>query len=361
MNCNIIFFDCQGGVYELPRMPLVWEHAFWEDDILWCLFDSDFMTLDALKCLPRERINFVVSTPPRIELYHYFKKPAEPQVFYMPLWTEAELETVAFCFPHAADWRDRFRILGGVPRYVLEGTRSEPMALLKNTLDCCDLKDCTSLVTLNSSIKHEYKDLYFLVHTTSSPPFDRGHHSVCYASDAALETIIMNKGYAIKSEFQMLLSSYEWNPLSAALCDSVFGSHAIALLEKGGNFISYRLEHENTGTKLKETVLTIPPSEKEVSGEIRLHHIIDQLYIPETKNSTAVDAWIPGIGAFQVAAGKDNGLRYGIGNELAMLGPRANKLYWLVPPRHYTSFTKKAPLDIDQFVVRIPYPSVEHW
>jgi hypothetical protein len=45
-----------------------------------------------------------------------------PQVFYMPLWTETELETIAPYFPADIDWHNRFKILGGIPRYVLEDT-----------------------------------------------------------------------------------------------------------------------------------------------------------------------------------------------------------------------------------------------
>jgi hypothetical protein len=34
----------------------------------------------------------------------------------------------------------------------------------------------------------------------------------------------------------------------------------------------------------------------------------------------------------------------------------AKKLYWLLPPLYYHSFTKKSPQDIEQYAVLIPYP-----
>ncbi len=117
-------------------------------------------------------------------------------------------------------------------------------------------------------------------------------------------------------------------------------------------------ENEDDG-KLKEIVLSIPWSEKEIADEIRLDHSRDQLYVPRTKDSTAFDAWIPGIGAFKKSGGKVNSSRDGIRDDLAILGQDGNKLYWLVTPQLYPLFKKKEPMDIDQYVVRIPYPSVD--
>ena len=63
-----------------------------------------------------------------------FKKPPPPQIFYMSLWNEAELTTIATAFPGVADWMERFRILGGIPRHVLEVTDHIPKALLEAAL-----------------------------------------------------------------------------------------------------------------------------------------------------------------------------------------------------------------------------------
>ena len=42
-------------------------------------------------------------------------------------------------------------------------------------------------------------------------------------------------------------------------------------------------------------------------------------------------------------------------DDLVLLGD-ANKLYWLLPPLDYHSFTKKAPFEIDQYALTIPDP-----
>ena len=82
----------------------------------------------------------------------------------------------------------------------------------------------------------------------------------------------------------------------------------------------------------------------------------NQLHVPKTTNYAAIDAWIPGIGAFQMTVGKEHDIKVGVRNDLAMLGQGANKLYWLLPPLYYHSFTKKSPQDIEQYAVLIPYP-----
>ena len=80
--------------------------------------------------------------------------------------------------------------------------------------------------------------------------------------------------------------------------------------------------------------------------------------MPITRNFTAIDAWIPGIGAFQMTVGKSHDIKAGAADNLAKLGRDANKLYWLLPPLYYKSFTKKTPQTIEQYAVLIPYPSV---
>jgi hypothetical protein len=114
-----------------------------------------------------------------------------------------------------------------------------------------------------------------------------------------------------------------------------------------------------TGTKKiepSETTLDIPSSIKTVVDRIVPNQTRNQLHVPKTKNYAAIDAWIPGLGAFQMTVGKKHDIKSGARDDLAMLGQGANKLYWLLPPLYYHSFIKKSPQDIDQYAVKIPYP-----
>ena len=175
-----------------------------------------------------------------------------PQVFYMPLWTETELETIAPYFPADIDWHNRFKILGGIPRYVLEDTEDHPRALLEAACKQCDLKDCTKIIGLDSTINEV---VHSLIHITSVSPYTES--SVCYASKVALDLIVRNKGDEFKFKMRELLVSCEGNSLSAALCGYIFEPYAIELLEKGGTFECRELVHGNKRIKPGETTLDI--------------------------------------------------------------------------------------------------------
>ena len=352
---DIIYYDGKGGVFDLSDFPLVTNHDFWNAD-LWCLFDAKGKKEEHLSALPYSRCAFVLSMSPRREMVNDFKKHPHPQIFYMPLWNEIELETISVSFPEVGDWRERFRVLGGIPRHVLEGTTDNPKALLEAACKECELDDCIKTIGLNSTITDKSKVVHSLVHITSTHPFTKS--SVSYASATALDIIVANKGAKAKHKMAELLESSAGNPLTASLCGYIFEPYAFELLEKGGDFTCRQLVHGNKKLKPADTVLTIPPSTRMVVDKVDLGQAQNQLYIPKTKNYTAIDAWIPGIGAFQITVGKTHDIQGGAKDDLVLLGTNGNKLYWLLPPLYFNAFTKKTPQDIDQYAVRIPYPSV---
>jgi hypothetical protein len=287
-----------------------------------------------------------------------FKKPPHPpQVFYMPLWTETELEAIAPLFPTVLDWRYRLEILGENPRLVFEDTRYEPKKLLQAACKQCNLDDCIKIIGLDSTISDKSKVVHSLVHMTSALPFTES--SVKFASQAALDIIVQEKRTEAKLKMRELLDSCAGNPLTAALCGYIFEPHAIDMLEKGGDFKCRKLVHGNVKVKPAETTLQIPPSTvRQVVDKVERNQT-PNLHLPKTKNFAAIDAWIPGIGAFQMTVGRTHDSIKGAENDLEMLGKEANKLYWLLPPLYYKQFTKKPPQEIDQYALRIPYPTVE--
>ena len=283
-----------------------------------------------------------------------FKKPPPPQVFYMPPWTETELQAIATFYPNVVNWRDRFEILGGIPRHVLELTNEAPRELLKEACKQCDLMDCIRIIGLNSTITDKSKVVHLLVHIISDPPFTKS--SVRYASEAALNIIVAEKGIKAKHQMSELLQSCQGNPLSSALCGYIFEPYAIELLEKGGSFTCRQLVGGIKRIKSGETTLEIPSSTKAVVDKVSSDQRPNQLYVPKSKNYTAIDAWIPGIGAFQMTVGKKHDIKAGVEEDLSLLGQGAEKLFWLLPPLYYRDFTKKTPQAIDHYAVRIPYP-----
>ncbi|KAI8896574.1 hypothetical protein BC833DRAFT_528106, partial [Globomyces pollinis-pini] len=296
-----IYYDGQGCVFQFPKdwLPSSIDYSFWNGD-LWCLFDAKYKKEEHLIAFPHGCCTFILSTSPRREMTNDFSKPPIPQVFYMPIWTKAEIEIIAPKFPALADWNNRFDILGGIPRHVLEVTGTDATQLLQAACKQCTLKDCIRIIALDSTTTDT--DLHCLVHITSASPFTES--SVCYASKVALDIIVQNIGEEAKRRLRELLASCERNPLTAALCGYIFESYAMEFLERGGTFTCRQLGHGNTKDWPADTELIIPKSARIVADRPESNQRTEQLYVPKTKNYTAIDAWIPGIGAFQMTVSK---------------------------------------------------------
>eukprot|EP00804_Cyclotella_cryptica_P009190 CCRYP_003240-RB/>CCRYP_003240-RB protein AED:0.12 eAED:0.27 QI:82/0/0/1/0/0/2/0/567 len=350
-----IYYDGNGGVFQCSsdRLPLDDDYSFW-NDTLWCLFDAKDKKDFHLMQLPSHRSTFIVSTSPRREMVNDFKKPPAPQVFYMPIWTEDELETIAPLFPEAKDkWRERFTFLGGIPRFVLEETEETATEILEEACNDCSLDDCIKKIGINSSITERSKVIHSLIHMTSTDPFTKP--IVQYASAKAMDIIVHKHNLQDKQKMQRLLASCEGNPLTAALRGYIFEQHAIELLEKGGSFTCRKLVGGNSRTPPSVEPLLIPPSTKIIVEKVSTEQPPKQLHVPKTKNYAGIDAWIPGIGAFQMTVSKKHDINERTRGDLAKLGAKS-KFYFALPPFIYSSFTKQKPQDIDQYAILIQYP-----
>ena len=120
--------------------------------------------------------------------------------------------------------------------------------------------------------------------------------------------IIRSKGIDAKMKMRESIGACEGNPLIAAFCGHIFEAHAIEELEKGGKFKHKKLTHGNTKIQATETLLTIPPSTKQIAEKVEPDQTLGQLYVPRASNYAAIDAWIPGIGAFQMTVGRNRSL-----------------------------------------------------
>jgi len=59
----------------------------------------------------------------------------------------------------------------------------------------------------------------------------------------------------------------------------------------------------------------IPSSSKTVVNNVEPNQIHHQLYVPKTTNYTAIDAYIPGFGAFQMTVGKRHDIKGFVASE----------------------------------------------
>ncbi|GMF38863.1 unnamed protein product [Phytophthora lilii] len=130
-------------------------------------------------------------------------------------------------------------------------------------------------------------------------------------------------------------------------------------LEQGGTFVYRELLSGKRKRTPADGTIDIPRSSqpRQVAERVEVGQHANQLYVPRTSNYTAIDAWMPQFGGFQMTVGKTHGnIKGGAADDLAKLGPNGNRLFFLLPPLYYKTFTKKTPQTIDQFAILVPYP-----
>ncbi|KAG3088026.1 hypothetical protein PI125_g18484 [Phytophthora idaei] len=362
---RVLLFDSEGNFYfdgttmfTCKALPDKSNLQFWSTD-LWCLVDS--LDPTSIPGLPYRRCSVLLASTPRRDCIGEFKKLAPtPDVFYMPLWSKEELATIAPMYPHAAAvWENRFECLGGVPRLVLQDIETDPQAWLMSACNSCSLNDCITLVSIYSEINSKTKIAQILIHIHSQEPYRE--YEVVYASDLAMQLIVRTKWRLDRAKLQSLLGSSDGNPLAQSLCGYIFELYSMDRLEQGGTFVYRKLlsgkSKRKRGTPADGTI-DIPRSSqpRQIAERVKVGQHANQLYVPRTSNYTAIDAWMPQFGGFQMTVGKTHDIKGGAADDLAKLGPNGNRLFFLLPPLYYKTFTKKTPQTIEQFAILVPYP-----
>jgi hypothetical protein len=350
-----IYFD-GSKMLEFDSLPPRIDRQFWTID-LWCLIDSaDPITVPGLPV--NDCSILLVSTPRGDYLRRFMKLVPIPPVFYMPLWSRTELESIIDSYPNANAWEKRFIALGGIPRYVFEDVSKHPESLLRSACGQCSLDDAIHVVSIDS-ITEKANKVQTLIHLHSEYPYTKAE--VRYASPAAIRIIVHLHWQRCHEEIQALLGSANGNPLAAALCRYIFEPFAKKLLQKGGQFDCRELV-VGRAHKKGTFKITVPSSPEPaiVAESVAANQKRHQLYVPKTSNNASIDAWMPGFGAFQMTVGKTRDIKNGATAEIANLGNGSYRLFWLLPPLYYDSFTKKKPqrFDFEQYAILIPYPEV---
>jgi hypothetical protein len=354
-NPDKVYFDPQGqGVSKIVSLPDSDDLEFWNDS-LWCLFDARGVTSSDLHQIPYDRCRFVLSTSPKRDLVNDFKKSMNPRIFYMPIWTEDELEAIESSSNVVADWRERFKHMGGVPRYIFDSDE-DVHRMLDQACAQCSLDDCIKMVGFDSVISDHCKSvIHRLVHITSTAPFTVS--SVEFASKTVARAVFRSKRKESLSQMRSWMeSSCRVGGSINGFMGGIFEQYAIEMLERGGEFHCRKLVSKRQIKNPPEFKLAITASSKVIVDKVESGQQRNVLHVPTTSNYAAIDAWIPGVGAFQMTVSDMHPIKGDIRSDLRMIGPNDGKLYWVLPPLAYQSFTIKTPQSINQYAIRIPYP-----
>nr|QUJ09330.1 crinkler 1 [Plasmopara viticola] len=353
-----IYFD---GItmWEVKGLPSPFNEEFWSPD-LWCLVASQSPA--RIPGLPYMHCSILLASTLEQEYISNFMKLAPPpDVFCMPVWSKEELATIAPLYPQAAAvWQHRFECLGGVPRVVLQDIGTDPKTLLMSACNTCSLDECIIMVSIYSDISQIAQTL---IHLHSREPYRE--LEAIYASQQAVQVIARSKLKSERTRMKNLLNSCYKTHLATSLCRYILESYSMNLLEQGGTFV-YRKLLSSADMRMRKTIkrkrgdetIEIPPSlqPRQIAERVEVGQHANQLYVPRASKDTALDAWIPQFGGFQMTVGETHDLNGEVVDELTKLGPKGNRLFFLLSPLVYKTFTKKSPETIEQFAILIPDP-----
>jgi hypothetical protein len=273
----------------------------------------------------------------------------------MPIWSKEEMMAINDDYPDSSNWEARYDVLGGIPRTVFERIELDPEGLIRDASDFCRISYCTMVGSNSFRIHEKSKVMHSLIHITSTAPYTQP--SVLFASDRAIEIFCKIKETKERSKMFGLLSLTQEISLVSQIRGKIFELYVIGKLEQGGQFSCRALStNKRKHDSVAQSNLVIPPSAKISANGVSADHIPNQLYVPENRNHPAIDAWMPGIGLFQITINERHTISNMIHKDLKNCQRSDKKLYWFVPSKYYSTFTSKEPHSIDQYVVGIEYP-----
>ncbi|KAI8892474.1 hypothetical protein BC833DRAFT_625792 [Globomyces pollinis-pini] len=356
----MIYYDIQGRVFHINhhQVPPNNDLSFWNKD-LWLLFDAknkDRIEDCSHTDMPYDLCTFVLSTSPKRKIINDAKKTI--RTLFMPVWSETEIQVLAERAYPGQDWKSRYVVLGGVPRLVLENTDEDSTDIIREACDALTVSSCISLVISGSIFTDKSKDvIHRLVHMYSSSDYKK--QNVGFGSDEISRIIAYQKRKHDITELYCQIESACSHPKTSSLGGYLFEFYAFDLLEKGGSFKCRKLVHGNVKKRPRPYEISIKPSVRKVVKEVTKSQIQNQLYVPVTSNYAAIDAWIPGVGGFNMTVAKSHDIKGNAAHDLALLGKNAKNLYWLLPPTHFDNFKKKSNSEsIDQYALLIPFSNI---
>ncbi len=326
---------------------------FWTRDLI-CLFHSkeqtSLITVDYGSC------HFVLSTSPKRNLLNDFVKNG-CSYYYMPVWDKAEMEAVAPMYPNAIDWEDSYNILGGIPRFVFQQAVSVERAktLVRDAVGRSNTNDLFTRASVDDMLTLGYTSKYFhrAVHIMSYSPFVE--HTFKFSSDFASVCACQKNREEVQRFLNDLVGS-EYPSQLGTFVGTKFQEFALQKLQAGGEFECVELF--GGGSRKPLDPLHIHPKRHVTSDKVRPTDEDYVLYEPRSKTFAGIDAWMPGIGGFQITINLKHEVNKSLANDLPKLRGGAHKLIWVLRENEFKHF-KYRPIPekyrkLKQYAIKIP-------
>ena len=299
------------------------------------LFDCG--TKDGQPELSLQRL-IVFSSPNPTNNYQNVKKHRSPVTLYMPPWTVEELELVE---PEGVDVAEKFRIWGGVPRYIFDKQCTERE--LQTAISDLDTEELYKLATqqkARNSTVLSHKMFHLIVKEG-----DYSNPDVTFASEYVLQCVVKQLKFNTKSSILRLIDSGECD--GGAYLGELFEACTHEKFLEGGTFKVRRLTKDGQDQVEKQLVLEKP--ECGVLDDINeLEEIrVEPVYLkPSKKNFESLDSVLLHRGkkiAMQITVNKRHGVRKnGLDKARKALGMSSDDhpliVCFVVPHNIYVSF-----------------------
>ena len=278
-----------------------------------------------------DAVTIVVSSPAEKYYSEFLKWSHVAPLHYLPVWSLDELRLVAPFYRRELEGvEERFNMIGGLPRYVLE-KKVDLVKLISQSINKLAL-DKLLLIALGK-ISKEDQISHRVVHFKVEPPF----YTDC--------TLTMASVYALNEASKKFLSHSEREVKYFLYCTAgmlslaffrakVFEGYAHQKLSEGGNFPMRCLEDKTEG------ILMLPKRNTAEFHDISNCKDSGVYYIPVNPDFPCIDSVIPGVGYFQMTTSLDHKIVKRKMSEIVRV-MHMRRFYFVVPHMSFERFRKQ--------------------
>ena len=310
--------------------------TFQYSDVVKCLHDkSTWYLTDALSPPPAEvsAVTIVVASPSK-HLYNAFLKYAPAiRLNYLPIWTLEELYQCATdLFPGTGKCsiQERYDLIGGVPRFVLESPQNLE-GLIATGVGKLVIEKCNQIA--DGSLQREDEVSHLVIHFGVEQDLET--YSLQFASLYVAEKAYDRFNVHSRQNLVQFLADSENQSALASLRGQLFESHAHRQLYSGGTFDVRPLKSDSSA----KTDLTLSKLDVKRFKNIAECSESEKYYIPISKRFSCIDSVIRNIGFFQMTVSERHPINM---NEMEKLltgdFPFSPDIFFAVPNDIYPKF-----------------------
>jgi hypothetical protein len=297
---------------------------------------STFYIVDGMEPLRAAAAKTILLTSLRKDIWHQFSK-GPCTLRYMPVWSREEMFACrSMLYPTLSEdlVQDLYLKWGGIARYVLKfATDEEQQARLNEAMDVSNI-DAVLQSFGGSGEKADASSR--LIHRSVKDGFHSGPY--LFASAYVVDQIYSRVYAKDRQHLIRFLSATQGIGDTGQLRGILFEKHAHTVLAKGGSF---EIRDLQTG---QESTLLLPadiPTFMYSSNNTEFQAAQNCYFRPVSKIFESVDSFIKPNLLFQMTGAKDHPCKQtGLRDVLTILGnPQEPKLYFVVPPDRFASFT----------------------